>query len=197
MRKFVAALLAACFFFSPIPTTASATDLKGDLEGLKRKVDLLGSGADVKLRLSGGKKLRGQLAGIEPDAFLLTPAKGAEPRRIAFVELAQVHPARKDYKASGAPDPAGARRAVVGLGVGHHVMVRLPGDKVVRGHITAIEHEQFSLRPDGGADAVPIAYGEVHHVRKNPSTGTIVAIAAGAAVAAVLIVIWAIREHNE
>lgn len=193
LRKPAATLLVACLVFTSLPGTASTTDS----EALKRKVDLLGSGAQVKLRLSGGEKLHGQLAAIEPNALLLTAAKGTVQRRIAFGELAQIQPSKKDYKASGRPDPAGARRAVVGLGVGHHVMVRLPADKVVRGHIAAIEHDQFTLHPDGGADAVQIAYGDVHHVRKNPSTGTIVAIAVGAAVATVLIVMLAIRVNNE
>lgn len=193
LRKAVAALLVACFFFSPIPGAASTTDI----EGLKRKVDLLGAGAQVKLKLSGGQKLRGQLAAIEPDAVLFAPSRTGEPRRIAFAELSQIQPAKKDYRAKDTPDPSEARRAVVGLGVGHHVMVRLPGDKVLRGHIAEIEPDEFTLRPDGQADTVLIEYGDVLHVRKNPSTGTIIAIAAGTAAATILIIMWAIREHNE
>jgi ribosome maturation factor RimP len=192
LRKPAAALLVACLLSTSIPGTAATTDL----DGLKRKVDLWGSGAQIKLKLSDGKKLRGQLTAIDDDAFLVASAKGPDQRRIAFGEVAQIQPAKKDYRAAGVPDATEARRAVVGLGVGHHVMVRL-ADRVLRGHIGSIESGQFTLLPDGGAEPVAIEYASVHHVRKNPSTGTIVAIAVGAALATILIVVWAFRDHNE
>ncbi len=48
---------------------------------MKQQADLFGVGANVKLKLAGGKKLKGSIQGIEDGAFVLASKQDAPPTR--------------------------------------------------------------------------------------------------------------------
>ena len=74
---------------------------------------------------------------------------------------------RTSYRAKGQPNAALARQAIEGLGVGTHVMVKLPGETILRGHIQAIDERSFTLRLDAGGQLTPISYDQVLQVHEN------------------------------
>ena len=155
---------------------------------MKHQVDQLGVGAKVKVKLEGGKKLEGYIETIDDEGFLLNSKREASPRRIAYDQVARLKFAKRSYRASGQPDPVEARRAVLGLGVGQHVMVKVAGGKKLRGHIEAIESDNFTLRPDRQTTAVQIVYNDVWRVQQNLSTGAKIAIAAAVIFGVVILI---------
>lgn len=87
------------------------------------------------------------------------------------------------------PDPIKARGAVVGLGVGQHIKVKFDGDRVLRGHISAIGQDRFTILPDKEQTPVEIAYNSTQLVHENPGAGTtlvlLLVVAGAIAIAAV------------
>ena len=77
----------------------------------------------------------------------------------------------RGYTAQEHPDPQDARRVVLALGVGQHIVVNPKGARAVHGNIHSIDSEQFTLIPDHAAGPVTIAYNEIRHVEKNLSLG--------------------------
>jgi small nuclear ribonucleoprotein (snRNP)-like protein len=158
---------------------------------MKQSVSLLGEGAKVKIKRTDGVTLKGVIDRIDDQGFVLT-AQGNQPETtVAYNQIAELKPAKRSYKASGQPDPREARRAVVGLGVGRHVMVKLASEQELHGHIQAIGMDHFTLLPDREKTPLEIAYSQVRVVHKNLSAGAtlaiILGIAAAAAIAAVIV----------
>jgi ribosome maturation factor RimP len=156
---------------------------------IKQQVDQFGLGAKVKIQLADGKKLKGSISAIEDEAFLLTSKQQGSPRRVAYDEVAQLKLAKLTYKAAGQPDPAAARRVVLGLGVGKHIMVKTAGGKEYHGLIVAIEEGGFAVMPDKQATPVQIAYGDVLQLGPNLSTRAKIAIVLGTAGAVLFVVL--------
>ena len=136
---------------------------------IKQRVDLLGVHAKVKVKLADGKKLRGYIEAIEDDLFLLDSERQPAGRRVAYDEVVRIETATPSYRAAARPDPVEARRVVRALGVGMHVMVKITGGKKLRGHIEAVDSDNFTLRLDREGTPVQIAYNEVWQVRENAS----------------------------
>src|SRR5205814_6379545 len=109
-------------------------------------------------------------------------------KSIAYDQVTEMKLTKRRYRASGEPDAAEARRVVLALGVGKHVVVNAIGGREVHGNIQAIEPGYFSVLPDQQNAPVQIAYGDVRHVEKNLSLGAtivlLVLIAAAVVVAA-------------
>ena len=104
------------------------------------------------------------------------------------LSLAQSLQAGVRYRAHGHPDPAEARRVVLALGMGKHVVVNTTAGREFHGNIVAIEQGYFSVVPDRQTAPVQIAYADIKHVEKNLSLGAtivlLVLIAAAVVVAA-------------
>ncbi len=158
-------------------------------DSVKQRVDELGVGARVKVKLAGGKKLRGSIEAIDEEGFLLSSQRKAARRHIAYTQVARLKLAKRSYRAAGQPDPLEARRVVAALGVGEHVMVKVPGGKKLRGRIQAIEAEHFTLRLDREGTTTQIAYNQVWRVQENLSKGAKIAIIVVAAVVVTLLTI--------
>jgi len=148
----------------------------------KQQVDQFGVGAKVKIQLADGKKLKGSISAIEDEGFLLASKADGSPQRVAYDQVAQLKLAKLTYKAAGQPDPAEARRVVLGLGVGKHIMVKTAAGKEYHGLIVSIEEGSFAVTPDKLAAPVQIAYSDVLQLGPNLSTGAKIAIAVGVAV---------------
>lgn len=142
----------------------------------KRQVDQFGVGAKVKIQLADGKKLKGSISAIEDEAFLLASKADGSPQRVAYDQVARLKLAKLTYKAVGQPDPAEARRVVLGLGVGKHIMVKTAAGKEYHGNIQAVDADFFTILPDQQMAPVQLAYADVLQLGPNLSRGAKIAI---------------------
>ena len=182
-RRLLAAGLAICLLHFSVAEAGMAIPAASPKPALiKQQVDQFGVGAKVQIQLADGKKLNGSISAIEDEAFLLTSKQQGSPQRVAYDQVAQLKLAKLTYKAAGQTDPAEARRVVLGLGVGKHIMVKTAAGKEYHGLIVAIEEGGFAVMPDKQATPVQIAYTDIMQLGPNLSTGAkvviIVAIAA-------------------
>ena len=155
---------------------------------LKEKVELFGVGTNVKVKLTDGQKMKGLISSIDDGGFALAPEPGNIGHRIDFDQVSELTLLAKKYAASGAPDAAEARRVIVALGTGKHVMVRTAEMKI-HGQIMAVERDHFVILPDDQTNSVNIAYQDVQQVGKNLgilSTITLVVLV----IAVVAIISW-------
>lgn len=190
VQKLIAQALTLSVFhftlFSAMPRLQAAprqTDLK-------QRVEQFGVGTELKLKLKGGENVRGSVASIGDDSFVVTSKDDGASREIAFNDLKKVSYPKRGYKSGGGtPDPAAAKRMVVQLGVGEHIMVKVSPTKKVRGYISEIHDDYFVIQPDGQASALQVPYSSIHKVNKNLSFGATIAILVGIAAAVVLILV--------
>ena len=191
-QKFLAAGLAACMLVLPLGDWAVSlhAGVPPNPTLTKQQVDRWGVGAEVKVKLAGGKNLRGAISGIEDDSFLLVKGQKASPRRVGYAEVAELKLAKNLYRATGQPDPLAAMRVVEALGVGRHAVVKTAAGQEYHGNIQAIDRDQFILLPDHQSQPVQIAYSDVQQVGPNLSKGAKIGIIVGAAAAAVVIGLW-------
>jgi ribosome maturation factor RimP len=196
-HRVIVIVLVFCIGILPVSDVAAvAGDTPSGSDQVKQQIDQFGVGANLKVQLADGKKLKGSISAIEDAAFLLTSKQEGSPRRVAYDQVAQLKLAKLTYKAAGQPDPAESRRVVLGLGLGKHIMVKTAGGREYHGLIVAIDEGRFTVMPDKQTAPVQIAYNDVLQVGPNLSRGAkigiIVAIAAGAAA----IIFWQILERT-
>ena len=139
-------------------------------------VALLGEGAEVKVKLTDGNKLKGDIQSFGEEGFVLDVKGDEGAKTVNYSEISELKPAKRSYKTSGVTDPVKARGAVVGLGVGQHIKVKFEGDRVLHGHITAIGQDRFTILPDKQQVPVEVAYNSIQIVHKNLSAGATLAI---------------------
>ncbi len=181
--------LMGCMLLAPINDVAAYPQLAtpSNLSSVKQQVEQIGVGAEVKLKLAVGEKLRGNLQAIDDQSFVLDRGRQKSHRRITYDQVARVTLARLVYRASGAPDPIAASRVVAGLGAGHHIVVKTTDGKEYHGNIQMIGEDHFVVVPDHQTASVQIAYTQVHYVEQNLSKGAKIAI-----VVAVVVVVAAV-----
>jgi len=153
----------------------------------KQQVDQFGVGANVKVELAGGKKLKGSIQSVEEGGFFLASNHAGSPTRVAYDEVSQLKLAKVTYKAKGQPNAGEAKRVATGLGVGHHIVVKTTEGKEYHGNIVALDAESFTMLPDHATAPVEVAYNNVQQMGPNPGAGTWIAIGILAAVAVVVI----------
>lgn len=193
-HKTVAVGLVACLLGLPLGDGELRLEAKArpDPALIKQRIDLLGVGAKVKVELARGTRLRGAISAVEDEAFVLESERAAAPQRVAYEDVAQVKLAKLTYRAVAQPDPVEARRVVVGLGVGRHIVVKTTGGKEYHGQIQAIDRAYFILLPDRQATPVQVDYDKVAQVGPNLSKGAKIAIVA-AVVVTVVVAVYIIR----
>ena len=134
-------------------------------------------GANLKVQLADGKKLKGSVVALGEDGFELKAKSGDAPRHIAYNNVNEVKLAKLKYRAKGVPDAVEARRVVLGLGVGHHIQAKITAGKEYHGNIQIIGTDSFTMLPDREAAPVQIAFAEVQYVEQNLSKGAQIGIA--------------------
>jgi ribosome maturation factor RimP len=169
-------------------TTGGMTLQASARPNLKQRVEQFGTGTELKVKLQGGEKLRGVIDSIGESSFVLNSTAG-EPKEIAFQQLQSLRYPKRGYQTKDAPDPVAAKRMVVQLGVGEHIMVKVSPTQKVRGHIRDIQDNYFVIQPDGQADTRQVPYSSIWKVNKNLSFGATVAIVVGIAAAVALILV--------
>src|ERR1700676_4302686 len=142
--------LIGCMLLVPISDVAAYPQpaMPSNLNSVKQQVEQIGVGAEVKLKLAGGEKLRGNLQAIDDQGFVLDSGQRASHRRITYDQVARVTLASLVYRASGAPDPIAASRVVAGLGVGHHILVKATEGKGYDGNIQISREATFRIGPE-------------------------------------------------
>jgi ribosome maturation factor RimP len=156
---------------------------------LKQRVEQFGVGTELKLKLQNGEKLRGSVTNIGEDSFTIASTRNGAAREVAFSELKNANYPKRGYKTQSTPDPLAAKRTVVQLGVGEHIMVMVSPTQKVRGQIREIQDDHFVVQPDGRAETLRVPYGSVWKVNKNISVGATIAIVVGIAAVVVLILV--------
>lgn len=156
---------------------------------LKQRVEQFGVGTELKLKLQNGTKLRGSVEAIAEDSFTVVSKEDGATRQVAFNDLKNVSYPKRGYKTEDTPDPVAAKRMVVQLGVGQHIMVKVSPTQKVRGHIREIHDNHFVIQPDGETATLQVPYSSIWKVNKNISFGATIAIVVGIAAAVVLILV--------
>jgi ribosome maturation factor RimP len=175
----------------------AAAAAPADTAAAKQRVSDLGVGADVKLLLSGERRLRGTIQAIEEDALVVLPEHESSPQRVLYGEMRSIQLAKLSYSTSGQPDPVEVRRLVRALGQRKMVGVSLASGQRLQGRIQEIGQDDFSLSRGGQQEPVKIAYGEVRQLKGKMSGGakaaTIGAVA-GAALVILLVPLYLGRD---
>jgi ribosome maturation factor RimP len=182
--------LMGCMLLLPITDVAAYPQpaTPSNLSSVKQQVEQIGVGAQVKLKLAGGAKVRGNIQAMDDQGFVLESGQQASHRRINYDQVARVTLASLVYRATGVPDPIAASRVVAGLGAGHHIVVKTTEDKEYHGNIQLIGEDHFVIVPDHQTASVQIAYTQVHYVEQNPSKGAKIAIVVAIVVAVAVVV---------
>ncbi|MBZ5542660.1 MAG: hypothetical protein LAO07_03150 [Acidobacteriia bacterium] len=187
-NRFIVMALVFCIGILPVSDVAAlAADTPAGPEMVKQQLDQLGVGANLKVQLADGKKLKGSVVSLGEEGFELKGKSADAPRHIAYNNVNEVKLAKLKYRTKGTPDAVEARRVVLGLGVGHHIQVKTTAGMMYHGNIQLIDSDSFTMLPDHETTPVQIAFAEVQYVEQNLSTGAKVAIIVGAAAAAVVI----------
>jgi ribosome maturation factor RimP len=195
-RAVVIALVVCIGILPANDLAALAADTPAGPEQVKQQLGQLGVGANLKVQLAGGKKLKGSVVSLGEESFELKTKSGDSPRQIAYNNVNQVNLAKLKYRAKGAPDAVEARRVVLGLGVGRHIQVKTTAGQEYHGNIQIIDSDTFTMLPDRQTAPVQIAFSDVQYVEQNLSTGAKVAIIAGVAAAVLVpvVILLALRE---
>ena len=176
-HRVIVIVLVFCIGILPVSDVAA---LGGEApygpDRVKQQVNQFGAGANLKVQLADGKKLKGSVVSFGDDGFELRAKAGDSPRHIAYNNVNEVKLAKLKYRAKGTPDAVEARRVVLGLGVGHHIQVKTSAGKEHHGNIQAIESDLFTLLPDHQTAPVQIAFADVQYVEQNLSRGAKIAI---------------------
>jgi hypothetical protein len=156
---------------------------------VKARVDLMGTGAPIELKLAGGGKLRGTIGTIDGAHFqVVSVRRGAPPRHVVYTDVLELRLARSTYRAGGTPDETQARRVVAGLGVGRHVAAKITSGHVFRGNLHSLAGDHFVLQLDRDAQLMPIAYSNLQSLGPNMSNPVKFSMV-GAAVAASTVIL--------
>jgi ribosome maturation factor RimP len=163
---------------------------------LKQRVEQFGVGTELKLKLASGQKVRGSVESVGDESFVVALKDNGGSQEIAFDELRKVNYPKRGYKAEGHPDPTAAKRMVVQLGVGEHIMVQTGPDTKLRGHIREIHDDHFVILPDNQNAPVQVPYNNILKVNKNLSLGGTIAVLVGIAAAVAVILILTDNEDE-
>ena len=194
VRKLTAQVLILGLVYLPLISGASKLEAAPPPD-LKQRVEQFGVGTELTVKLRSGEKLRGSVESIREDGFTVASKQDGATREVAFHDLQQVRYPKRSYKAEGTPDAVFAKRMVVQLGVGQHIMVKISPMQKVRGHIREIHDDHFVVQPDGETTTVRVPYGSVWKVNKNLSFGATVAIVVGIAAAVILTLVLTGNEE--
>ncbi len=195
-RTLVIALV-ICIGILPVNDIAAlAGDAPTGPDRVKQQIDQYGVGANLKVQLVGGKKLKGSAVSLGEEGFELKAKSGDAPRHIAYNNVNEVKLAKLKYRAKSTPDAVEARRVVLGLGVGQHIQVKTTAGKECRGNIQVIDSDSFTLLPDHQTAPVQIAFADVQYVEQNLSRGAKIAVIIAAVAGAVIVVLMAAYESG-
>src|SRR5262245_34152290 len=154
---------------------------------IQQQVTGLGLGADVKVKLADGKKLRGRIQAIADQSFQLALKREETSEAIGYDQVAELRLTDLYYKAKASPNTTEARRTVVGLGIGKHVLVKYGNGRKIRGTIVMIDTDHFALLPDHQFTSLQVFYDDTWQAQPNLSRTAKMLIGVGAFLAFIVI----------
>lgn len=163
-----------------------------DVVDMERRVNELGPGADIKLKLTDGSKRRGQVESIGTEGFDLKQSHERSAQRIDYGQIVSLDLAKRVYRSGAGRDPVAAHRVAVALGDGHHVPTRVRDGKTYRGHIENIDPQHLTLHLDHTGQSVAIPYAEIDHLEQNLSALAKIGIVAAIGVGICFLIWWRI-----
>ena len=197
VRTFTIQILILALVHSGLLNGASKPNVCDRQFPLRQRIKQFGVGTELKVKLADGTKLRGWVERIGEESFFLAGKRDAPSREITYNELDKLSYPKRGYKAVDNPDAAAAKRMVVQLGIGQHIMVKVSPTQEVRGHIRQIDNDYFVIQPDGQTQTLQVPYNNILKVNKNLSLGAKIAIVGGIAAAVVLIVVLSVASRLE
>lgn len=197
VRTFTIQILILALVHSGLLNGASKPHVGDSQFPLRQRIEQFGVGTELKVKLADGTKLRGLVERIGEESFFLAAKDDAASREIMYNELDKLSYPKRGYKAEDNPDAAAAKRMVVQLGIGEHIMVKVGPTQKVRGHIRQIDDDYFVIQPDGQTQTLQVPYNHIPKVNKNLSLGAKIAIVGGIAAAVVLIVVLSVASQLE
>lgn len=170
----------------------STKELKRQV-ALSEKVELMGSGAQIRVVMRSNAKLtyEGAIDEIAADSFKLKMKDQTLP--IQYGQVAALSLKARAYKTRGQPDAVRVRQVVADIGVGEKAKVKLASNERFSGTIQSIEKESFVIT----SQERPVKFNEVKEIeRKHLPMGAKVGIAAGVT-AGVFMLLMYLALRNE
>ena len=149
-RKLLVLVFVGSLVHVPDLAVAAMGKSMPDAAVVRAQVERSEVGSYLALKLTDGRRLTGRLEAVAEKGFTVKPLQAeAQQAHVAYEQVAKLKVLKKrSYRAAGQPNPAFAKQAVEGLGVGTHVMVKIIGRMLFRGDIQAIEEKSFTLQLD-------------------------------------------------
>jgi hypothetical protein len=138
---------------------------------LKERVEGLGVGAIVTVRLNDGREQRGHIDDVAEESFQLAQNNQTFPLR--YVDVTELHLVNPKYKAKGPVDPIRVRQAVFNLGVGQQAKLKLISGVKIIGDIRSIDKEGCTIFDSSTNKKTSVPFNEVSEIeKKSGSIGT-------------------------
>jgi hypothetical protein len=152
---------------------------------IKERVEGLGVGAIVTVRLNDGREQRGLIDDVAEESFQL--AQNSQTFPLHYVDVTDLHLVNPKYKAKGQVDPIRVRQVVFNLGVGQQAKLKLISGEKIIGDIRSIDKEAFTIYDSRTDKRASVSFNEVSEIeKKSGSIGTgkqLLGIAMGVGVA--------------
>jgi ribosome maturation factor RimP len=133
-------------------------------DALRKKVELMGSGAQIRVLMRGAAAVtyEGTIDEITAESFNLKTRDQILPVQYDQVERLTLKEQR--YKTQGQPNSVRVRQIVADMGVGENAKVELASNERLSGTIQSIEEESFVITSKGRS--LLLKYDEVKEIEK-------------------------------
>lgn len=138
---------------------------------VRRWVELFGTGTEVSLKLTNGKKFEGSLGALGAESFELIFRQTHASLEIDYVDVKKFEVRKASFRLSDEASTQQAARVVEGLGVGSRIKVKVAG-KELYGNIYDIQEHHFELLPIGKVNIIDVAYTDMRELRPQPRRDT-------------------------
>jgi len=200
-RQLVAMVAVACLIPVGFPQQAQAMAAAESSEGFRQKVEQLGVGAEVLVKLRDQQQaLRGTVESFDDSAFRLRSGGTVDQGTVRYADVSFLAFASRTYRAKGSPDPVAVRRVAVELGVGRRVRLKTLDGKKVVGRIITLDKEQLKLTAEWSwLTNGPYAYVQIRELKPDGMSvaGKVATYTAiGCGVAALTAIIWFVENYG-
>ncbi len=185
-RKVVTVLVVPCLINVGFAQQAQGRTAVDRSEEFRRKVQQLGSGAELRIGLKNGREFRGIVESFDDSGFRVQPRGDKVWERVPYADLTSLALTMSGYSAKGFPDPVVVRRVAVELGVGRKVRLQTQGGEKLNGRIARLDREQLFISVNvQGEEPMSVPYAQIRELRAGMS-GARKALVIGAVVCGVV-----------
>ncbi len=166
-RRLAVVLIASLLWMTTVDAVAGPQSTAQSDYVIRRQVELLGPGSELKLKLADGRTLEGSIGAVDSASFELISKKDHDRVQIDYRVVAEfevrkvVFPEAKDMNVQ-------VQRVVNQLGIGRHIQVKTSSEKV-NGNVHRIWDDHFELLLDKKWKSLDVAYTDVRELSPQPS----------------------------